>query len=52
MCQGILAASAKTIALFFHNDLHAVRFTAGYGIDLDGVDDAGERDDKIGGVFL
>ena len=51
-CQSILATGAETIALFFDNDLHAVRFTAGYRIDLNGVDDAGEGDDKIGGVFL
>lgn len=27
-------------------------FAAGYGVDLDGVDDVGEGDDEIGGVFL
>lgn len=27
-------------------------FAAGYGIDLDGVDDIGEGDDQVGGVFL
>ena len=42
LCQSILAAGAKTVALLFSNDLHAVGFTAGYGIDLNGIDDVGE----------
>ena len=50
--QSILTAGAETIAFFFRDDLHAVRFTAGYGINLNGIDDVGEGDDEVGGVFL
>lgn len=45
LSQSILATSTKTIALFLGNDLHTVGFAAGYGVNLDGIDDVGERDD-------
>ncbi len=48
----LLVRCTETEVLVFCNQLHAVGFTPGDGVNFDRIDDVGQRDDQLSGVFL